>query len=103
MAPSQSAIELAVNLITLLDHVIVHLARLGALKVDLMISAKGFDHGIKTLSRPRHQLPKSIDGDPFMTFAEAMIGVVKLLTLGLGLQESSALLLIIEPIAQGFS
>ena len=50
--PPQSAIELAIDLVTVLDGGIAHLARLGALKIDLMISAKPFQHGIKALTRP---------------------------------------------------
>ena len=85
MAPSQSTIELAVDLVALLDGLLAHVARLSALEVDLLIGPKGFDHGIEALTGPWHQLTKLVDGDPIVAFVEAMIGVVKLLPLGLRL------------------
>ena len=85
VTPSESVIELAVDLVTLLDRLIAHLARLDALEFDLMIGAKGFDHRIEALTGPWHQLTKPMDSDPFVAFAEAVIGVLKLLTLGLRL------------------
>ena len=53
---------------------IAHLAGLGALKFDLMIGAKGFNHCIEALTGPRDQLTKSRDSDPIVAFAEAVIG-----------------------------
>ena len=103
VAPSQSAIELAVDLVAVLDSWIPHLARLSALEFDVMIGTKSFDHRIKALTRPWQQLTKPMDRDPIVAFAEAVIGVLKLSTLGLRLEEPSALLLVIEPGAQGFS
>ena len=41
-APPQTAIELAIDLVAVLDGSIAHLARRGALKIDVMISAKPF-------------------------------------------------------------
>ena len=54
-APSQSAIELTVNLIALLEGLLAHLVRLGALQFDLMIGAKGFHHRIEALTGPCRQ------------------------------------------------
>jgi hypothetical protein len=84
-SPSQSAIELTVDLVALLEDLFAHLARLGAFELDLPIGTKGFNHSIETLSRPWQQLPKPMDGDPIMAFAETVIGALKLLTLGLRL------------------
>ena len=42
VGPPQSAIELAMDVVAVLDGWIVHLARLGALKFNLMIGAKPF-------------------------------------------------------------
>jgi hypothetical protein len=83
--PSQSVIELAVDLVALLDHVITHLADLGALEFDLVLRTEGFDHRIEALTGPRDELTKAMDGDPLMAFAETVVGTLKLLTLGLRL------------------
>src|SRR5687768_15323069 len=82
--PSQSMIELAVDLVASFDGVFTHLAGLSALEFNLMIGAQGFDHGVDALAGPWHQLTQVVDGDPLMAFAEAVIGVLKLLTLELG-------------------
>jgi hypothetical protein len=78
-------IELAVDLVACLDGVVAHLAGLGTLEFDLMLGAKRFDHRIEALTGPRNELAKAIDGDPILAFAEAEIGTLKLLTLGLRL------------------
>lgn len=103
VAPSPSALELAVDRVALLESWIAHLTRLGALEFDLMIGAKGFDHRIEALTRPWHQLTKPVDGDPIVAFAEAVIGALKLPTLGLRFSEPGTLLLVVEPVAQGFA
>ena len=76
------SVRLPHELIRRLDR---YLDRLGAFELDLTIGTKGFNHSIETLSRPWHQLPKPMDGDPIMAFAETVIGALKLLTLGLRL------------------
>ncbi len=85
VAPPQSARELAMDMRAVLDGLIAYLARLGALKFDLMIGAKPFQHGIEVLPRPGKQLTKMGDGGPIVTLSDAPIGSVKLLTLGLRL------------------
>ena len=85
VVPPQSAIELAMDMVAVLDGGIAHVARLGALKVDLMIGAKPFSHGIEALTRPGKQGTKLVDGGPAMVFVEASIGRLKLLTLRLRL------------------
>src|SRR6188474_1359752 len=70
--PSQSVIELAVDLVALLDHVITHLADLGALEFDLVLRTEAFDHRIEALMGPRDELTKAMDGDPLMAFAETV-------------------------------
>ena len=82
-APSQAAIELAVDLVALLESWFTHVVRLSAFEVNVLIGTKGFDHGIKALTRPWQQLTKPVDGDPTVAFTEAVIGVPKLLTLRL--------------------
>jgi hypothetical protein len=83
--PPQSAIDLTVDLVALLEGLPAHLARLGALEFELAFGPKGFDHRIEVLTRPRHQLTKLVDGDPIVAFVKALIGMVKLLPLGLRL------------------
>ena len=83
--PSQSAIELTVDLVALLEGLLAHRLRVGALQFDLIIGTKGFDHRIEALTRPWHQLTKPMDGDPIVVCAKAVIGALKLLTLGLRL------------------
>jgi hypothetical protein len=85
LTPPQSMIELTVDLVAGVDGVCTHLAGLSALEFDLVIGAQGFDHGVEALAGPWHQLRQVVDGDPLMTFAEAVIGALKLLTLGLRL------------------
>jgi hypothetical protein len=84
VTPPQSVIELAVDLVAGFDGVFTHLAGLSALEFDVVIGAQGFDHGVKALTGPRHQLTEMVDSDPLVAFAEAVIGAVKLLPLGLG-------------------
>jgi hypothetical protein len=62
--PSQSAIELAMDLVTVLDGLIAQLARLGALQFDLMIGTQPFQHGIKALTRPGKQGTQTVDSGP---------------------------------------
>ena len=83
LPPSESAIELAVDLVALLEGLLARLTQFGALKFDLLVGTKGFDDPIEALTRPWHELTKLIDRDPIVAFVEAMIGVVKLLLLGL--------------------
>ena len=103
VAPSQSAVELAMDMVAVLDGFIAHLTRLGSLKFHLIIGAKPFQHRIKALTRPWEQGTKMGDGSPIVVLRDAAIGRLKLLSLGLGLSESSQLLLVIEPIAQRLS
>jgi hypothetical protein len=81
--PPQLGIELAVDMIALLDRLLIHLLRLGAVEFDLMIGAKGFDDRIETLTRPWKELTKPMDSDPVLVFREALIGPLELLSLGL--------------------
>ncbi len=73
------------DLVAVLDGLITHLARLGALECDVMIGTKPFHHGIEALTRPGKQVTKLGDGDPIVAFVEAVISGLKLLTLGLRL------------------
>ncbi len=83
VVPPQSAIELAVDLVAVLDGLIAYRGRLGALEFDLMVGAKPFQHGIETLTRPWKQVTKLVDGGPIATLSDASIGRLKLLALGL--------------------
>jgi prophage tail gpP-like protein len=74
-----------VDLVAVLDGLIAHLARLGALQFDLMIGTKPFQHGIEALTRPGKQVTKTVDGGPIVTFSDAVIDRLKLLALGLRL------------------
>ena len=103
VAPSQAAIELAIDLVPLLESGRTHVARLSALQFDLRIGPQGFDYGIKAFTRPGHQLTQLRDRDPILACMEALIGVVQLLPLRLRLSESGELFLGIEPVPQGFS
>jgi hypothetical protein len=92
-----------VDLVTLLEALVTHLGRRGAVEFHVMIGAKSFQNGIEALTRPWKQLTKPVDGDPSVVGAETLIGRLELLTLGLRLYEPCQLLLGIEPVAQSFS
>ena len=68
------------DLVARLPSLLTHVVRLSAFEVNVLSRTKGFDHGIKALTRPWHQLTKPVDGDPTVAVAEAVIGVLKLLT-----------------------
>jgi hypothetical protein len=70
---------------------------------DVLIGAEGLQHGIETLSRPPEQLAQPRDGDAVVVVAEAVVGGLKLPPEQVGLEKSRALLLLVEPGAQGFS
>jgi len=83
--PPQPGIDLAVDLVTLLEGLVTHLGRRGAVEFHVMIGAKSFQNGIEALTRPWKQLTKPVDGDPSVVGAETLIGRLELLTLGLRL------------------
>lgn len=85
VVPPQSAIELAMDLVAVLDGWIAHLGRLGALQFDLRVGAKPFQHGIEALTRPWKQVTKLVNRGPIATFRDASIDRLKLLALGLRL------------------
>ena len=91
------------DLVAVLEGLIAHPARLRPLQFDLMVGAKPFQHGIKTLTRPGQQITKLVDSSPIATFGKASIGGLKLLAWSLRVQEPCQLLLVIEPAAQGLS
>ena len=97
VAPSQSAIELPMDLVAALDGLLTHLARLGALECDVMLGAKPFSHGLEALTGPGKQGTKRVKGGPIVTVSDALIGHAKLLPLGVRCEETSALLWVIEP------
>lgn len=101
--PPQPGIALAVDMVTLLEGLGTHLGRRSAVEFHVMIGAQSFQNGIEALTRPWKELTKPIDGDPSGVGAEALIGRLELPALGLRLYEPCQLLLVIEPVAQGFS
>jgi len=76
---------------------------LEACEFYLLIGAECLQHGIETLPRPPEQLAQPRDGDAVVVVAEAVVGGLKLPLEHVGLEESRALLLLVEPGAQGFS
>jgi len=70
---------------------------------DLLLGAEGLQHGIETLPRPPEQLAQPRDGDAVVVVAEAVVGGLKLPPEHVGLEESRALFLLVEPGAQGLS
>jgi len=70
---------------------------------DLLIGAECLQHGIETLPRPPEQLAQPRDGDAVVVVAEAVVGGLKLPPEQVGLEESRALFLLVEPGTQGFS
>ncbi len=84
-APPQMAIEVAMDLVAVLDHLRAQVAGLGALQLHVMIGTKSFQHGIEALTRPGKQVTKAVDRHPIVVWSDAPIGRLKLLALGLGL------------------
>jgi len=76
---------------------------LEAFEFDVLIGAECLQHGIETLPRPPEQLAQPRDGDAVVVVAEAVVGGLKLPPEHVGLEEARALLLLVEPGAQGFS
>jgi hypothetical protein len=72
-------------MVTILDGLVTHLGRRGAVEFHLMIGAKSFQNGIEALTRPWKQLTKPVDGDPSVAGAEVLIERLELITLGLRL------------------
>jgi hypothetical protein len=68
---------------------------------DVLIGAEGLQHGIETLPRPPEQLAQPRDGDAVVVVADAVVGGLQLPPERVGLEESRALLLLVEPCAQG--
>jgi hypothetical protein len=101
--PPQPGIALAVDMVTLLEGLVTHLGRHSAVEFYVLIGAQAFQNGIEALPRPWQELTKPGDGDPRGVGAEALIGRVELLALGVRLSEPCQLLLGIEPVAQGFA
>ena len=73
------------DLVTLLEGLVTHLGRRGAVEFHVMIGAKSFQNGIEALTRPWKELTKPVDGDPSGVGAEALIGRLEVLALGLRL------------------
>jgi len=73
------------DMVAVLESLIAHFLRLGALKFDAMIGAQLFQYGIEALTRPGKQVTKMGDGGPIVTLRDALIGRLKLLALGLRL------------------
>jgi len=70
---------------------------------NLLIGAECLQHGIETLPRPLEQLAQPIDRDAVVVMADAVVSGLKLPPERMGLEESRALLLLVEPGTQGFS
>jgi hypothetical protein len=71
-------------------------------EVDVLIGSECLQHGIETLPRPLEQLATPRDGATVVV-TDAGVGGLKLLPERVGLEESRALLLMVEPCAQGLS
>ena len=78
------------------------LARRARLEVDVLRGAQGLQDGIKTLPRPWELLAQLMDGDTIVVRGKALIGSLELLPEAMGLDEPSALLVVIKPGTQGF-
>src|SRR5688500_20341957 len=81
-SPTEPTIEVAMDMIAVLDSWGAQGAALGTLQLHLMISTKPFQHGIEALTRPGKQLPKTVEIDPIVAFSDTSIGRLKLLALG---------------------
>jgi hypothetical protein len=81
----------------------VYLALRDDLEVDVMIGAKGLQYSIETLPRPPQELAQPMDGNAVVVGVQAMVGGLKLSPEGVGLDESSTLLLVVKPSAQGLA
>jgi hypothetical protein len=103
VAKTELDIEVAVDVVAVLDRLGAQSAGLRALQLDLMIGAKPFDYGIEALTRPAKQRTKPMDRDGVATVAEALISGEKLLAEGLRLDEPGELFLVVKPATQGLS
>jgi len=78
-----------------------HLARRADLEVNLRRGAQRFQHSIEPLLRPLQELAQSMDGHAVVVGLEALVGRLELPPEGVGLDESRALLVVVEPDAHG--
>jgi len=69
----------------------------------VMIGAQRLQDGIETLTRPAKPLTQPRDGDPIVAGTEAVRGGLELPSEGVGLDEPRALLVVVEPGAQGLA
>jgi hypothetical protein len=103
IAPSDPDRELTMDVVTVLAGLRLEGVVLEDFEFDLLIGAECLQHGIKTLPRPAEQLAQPRDGDTVVVVAEAVVSGLKLPPERVGLEESRALLLLIEPGAQGLT
>jgi len=101
-APPHADIELAMDLIAIGEGLGTQLARRARLEVDVLRGAQGLQDGIKTLPRPGEPLAQLMDGDAIGMRGKTLIGRLELLPEAMGLDEPSALLVVIKPGTQGF-
>ena len=91
------------DMVAVLDSWAVEGLLLEDLKIDVMISSQGLQHGIETLPGPPEQLAQLMDGDALLGGRMLLLGGLELPPEGLGLEESRKLLLLVEPGTQGLS
>jgi len=88
-------------MVTVGDGLGPHRALLDDIQVNLVRGSEFLQYGIETLPRPPAQLAKPMDGDAVVVVADARRGCLELPPQGWRLSEPRALLLVVEPCAQG--
>ena|SRR5688572_29128216 len=91
------------DLIAVGEGVGAQFVRRADFEVDLMRRAPRLEDGIEPLARPREQAAQLMDGDTGLVGVEATVGGLELLLEGVGRDEPCALLVVVEPGAQGLA
>ena len=97
VAPLQSAIELAMDVVTVLALLGTKRAGRQGGQVHLMLGTKCFDYRITTFPGPVQQMTKLGDGNPLMARAEAVVGDLELPLEDVGVNQPCTLLLVVKP------
>jgi hypothetical protein len=99
--PTQTAIALAIDVVTVTESILPHVLQFTTVEFDMVIRAERFEHGIKALPGPGQQVTQLVDGHPVVPDAEAAIGMLELGAGGMRLEEAGTLLLVSEPRLKG--
>ncbi len=99
-APAEAAIALPGHIVVVVGGVGMALVVLENAEGNVLRSAEGLHHGIKTFLGPLEVLAEPIDGDPVVVLTEAVVRSLELPPACLGFAEGRELLLLVQPNAQ---